>query len=140
MPTPLFATLSFTTSKRPSGPRTTWPTLSYITRPLASKYTPPPVPRSTVLEGYGREIVIDWKDGGRTAVTAFDLRRLCPCASCVNEISGDRMLRSEDVDPAIVAVSFHKVGRYGLQFQWSDGHGTGIYTHRMLRVIEAELE
>jgi DUF971 family protein len=84
----------------------------------------------------GKQIVINWRDGGRTAITAFDLRRLCPCASCVNEMSGDRILRREDVDSAVTVTSCRAVGRYGQQIQWSDGHNTGIYTHRMLRVVE----
>jgi DUF971 family protein len=103
---------------------------------MATVHTPPPVPHSIDLPNAGSQVVIDWKDGGRTAITSFDLRRLCPCASCVNELSGQRTLRKQDVDSTVSAKSFHKVGRYGLQFQWSDGHGTGIYTHRMLRVIE----
>ena len=103
---------------------------------MAKPYTAPPIPLTVDLVKEGSKIVIDWKDGGRTVFSAFDLRRLCPCASCVHELSGNRLLRKEDVDPKVSAASFHKVGRYGLQFQWSDGHGTGIYTHRMLRVIE----
>ena len=97
---------------------------------------PPPVPQSIDLPNTGQQIVIDWKDGGRTAITSCDRRRLCPCAICVNELSGKRTLRSEDIDPTVSAEGFHRVGRYGFQFQWSDGHNTGIYTHRMLRVIE----
>jgi DUF971 family protein len=103
---------------------------------MAAVHTPSPVPLSIDLPTAGTQIVIDWKDGGRTAITSFDLRRLCPCAACVNELSGERDLRREDIDPAVSAQSFRRVGRYGLQFQWSDGHDTGIYTHRMLRVIE----
>jgi DUF971 family protein len=103
---------------------------------MANVRTPSPVPQSIDLPNAGNQIVITWQDGGRTAITSFDLRRLCPCASCVNELSGDRVLRREDIDPTVSAESFHRVGRNGLQFQFSDGHGTGIYTHRMLRVIE----
>lgn len=102
---------------------------------MTSEQTPPPTPRSIDLLNGGKQIVIDWKDGGRTAMTACDLRRLCPCASCVNERSGDRILRNEDIDPTVSATSYHSVGRYGIQFQWSDGHDTGIYTHRMLRIV-----
>jgi DUF971 family protein len=103
---------------------------------MANRPTPPPVPKSIDLPNDGRQLVIEWRDGGRTAMTSFDLRRLCPCAGCVNELSGDRLLKKEDVDAGVSAESFEKVGRYGVQIQWSDGHNTGIYTHRMLRVIE----
>lgn len=43
------------------------------------------------------------------------------------------MLKIEDVDENVAASSFHKVGRYALQFDWSDGHSTGIYTYERLR-------
>ena len=103
---------------------------------MTSKYIPSPEPGSIEFLNQGKQIVINWKDGGRTTITAFDLRRQCPCASCVNEMSGDRILRREDVDSTVTATSCRAVGRYGQQIQWSDGHNTGIYTHRMLRVVE----
>jgi DUF971 family protein len=103
---------------------------------MASKHIPSPAPASIEFLNEGKQIVIDWKDGGRTAITAFDLRRLCPCASCVHEMTGTRILRREDVDSTVTATSCRAVGRYGQQIQWSDGHNTGIYTHRMLRVVE----
>ena len=79
------------------------------------------------------EIGIVWKDGHESYYSAHDLRCLCPCAACVDEVTGRRTL-----DPATVPLDlqprlWNGVGRYGVQFVWSDGHSTGIYPHAVLR-------
>ena len=61
------------------------------------------------------------------------LRQLCPCAGCVDELTGVRTLRPEAVDEGVYPTAIHYVGRYALQFVWSDGHSTGIYTFDRLR-------
>lgn len=92
-----------------------------------------PLPVQIDLADGGRQIDIRWQDGLRTEHSSFDLRAQCPCASCVHEFSGEQLLEIEDVEPNVVASSYQKVGRYALQFQWSDGHSTGIYTYERLR-------
>jgi DUF971 family protein len=92
-----------------------------------------PVPVNIDLEDGGKRIIIAWQDGRATEHAAFELRADCPCAGCVDEISGKRTLRREDVDPEVGAVAATQVGRYAVQFQWSDGHTTGIYAYERLR-------
>ncbi len=92
-----------------------------------------PLPTQVDLADDGRRIEIKWQDGRRTQHSAFELRAQCPCASCVHEFSGEQLLKIEDVDENVAASGFHKVGRYALQFDWSDGHSTGIYTYERLR-------
>ena len=92
-----------------------------------------PLPAQIDLVDQGRRIAIRWQDGLATEHTSFDLRARCPCASCVQEFTGEQLLQVEDVDLEVAATSVHKVGRYALQFQWSDGHSTGIYTYERLR-------
>ncbi|HET9869696.1 MAG TPA: DUF971 domain-containing protein, partial [bacterium] len=60
------------------------------------------------------------------------LRSMCPCAQCVDELTGRRTITLEAVDPKVRLVGVHPVGRYALNFQWSDGHGTGLYTFKNL--------
>ncbi len=83
------------------------------------------------------EIVILWSDGKSTAFKSRELRLLCPCAACVHEISGERMIRPEmvalDIKPKLIG----KVGRYALQIDWSDGHNTGLYGFEYLRGLNA---
>lgn len=92
-----------------------------------------PVPLSMNLEDGGKRIIITWQDGRTTEHAAFELRAECPCAGCVDEVSGKRILLRENVDPEVGAVTATQVGRYAVQFQWSDNHATGIYSYERLR-------
>lgn len=78
---------------------------------------------------------IAWKDGAVHEYVPRELRLLCPCAGCVDETTGVRTLRPEMVDQDVYPTAIHYVGRYALQFVWSDGHSTGIYTWEYLREI-----
>jgi len=91
-----------------------------------------PIPVDIQLEDEGRTIRILWEGGRQGTFGAFDLRAECPCALCVDELTGKRTLRREDVDPKVAATSVERVGRYALQFAWSDGHTTGIYSYKRL--------
>jgi DUF971 family protein len=48
-------------------------------------------------------------------------------------ISGRPRLDPAAVGSEVRPVSIALVGGYGLRIQWSDGHGTGIYTFERLR-------
>jgi ATP-binding protein involved in chromosome partitioning len=76
---------------------------------------------------------INWKDNTSFEYPAFALRLDCPCASCVDEATGVRTLKEEDIDLNIKVLGARPVGRYGLALQFSDGHGTGIYRFNRLR-------
>jgi DUF971 family protein len=58
-------------------------------------------------------VSITWGDDRQCRYRAAELRRACPCAQ--RDIS--------------------IVGRYALNFRWSDGHETGIYSFRYLREL-----
>ena len=57
----------------------------------------------------------------------------CPCAGCVDEMTGVRMLTEAMVPEGVYPLAIEYVGRYALQFYWSDGHSTGIYSFELLR-------
>ena len=101
---------------------------------------------------------VEWRDGHRCSYPITLLRSMCPCASC-------RALREghEGHPPAIQAVpppgqaappkrtslsilpgnyaqpltalSAELVGNYALRIDWSDEHGSGIYSFQYLREI-----
>ncbi len=79
------------------------------------------------------EITIEWNDGKKSVFDANALRLHCPCAACVNEMTGQRTLRPESIPQDIRAVGINIVGRYAINFQWSDGHNTGLYGFELLR-------
>lgn len=78
---------------------------------------------------------ITWGDGHVCKYGAPQLRRACPCAQCVNEWTGQRVLKPDLVPEDLVINEFDLVGRYALNFRWSDGHETGIYSFRYLREL-----
>lgn len=86
----------------------------------------------------GLALVIRWQDETETVLTPFVLRINCPCAGCVDEITGHRILRPESVPESIYPAAIHYVGRYALQFVWSDGHDTGFYPFDYLRRLGEE--
>jgi DUF971 family protein len=76
-----------------------------------------------------------WGDDRRCHYRAAELRRACPCAQCVNEWTGERMLKPENISENIEIRDLSLVGRYAINFRWSDGHETGIYSFRYLREL-----
>ena len=76
---------------------------------------------------------ITWGDGQVCNYEAAPLRRACPCAQCVNEWTGQRTLKPEAVSNEVEINDLTIVGRYALNFRWSDGHETGIYSFQYLR-------
>jgi ATP-binding protein involved in chromosome partitioning len=81
----------------------------------------------------GREVHVTWADGHRSVYGNKQLREACPCAGCVDELTGKRTLDPRSVRADIRADDIGLVGRYAVRFGWSDGHGTGIYTFQRLR-------
>jgi DUF971 family protein len=78
-------------------------------------------------------VIIDWDDGHRTTYTAAELRRVCPCASCVQEMTGVRLLDPSTVPDDLLQQDVRLVGNYALTLQFSDGHQTGIFSFPYLR-------
>jgi DUF971 family protein len=91
-------------------------------------------PREIMQEG-NSALRITWADGQVCHYEAPALRRACPCAQCVNEWTGERVLRPESVSGELSIEDISIVGRYALNFRWSDGHQTGIYSFRLLREL-----
>jgi DUF971 family protein len=76
---------------------------------------------------------ITWGDGRVCDYQAAKLRRVCPCAQCVNEWTGQRTLKPESISEEVEINDLSIVGRYALNFRWSDNHETGIYSFQYLR-------
>ncbi len=77
-------------------------------------------------------ILIRWSSGETTRFSAQRLRGLCPCARCVNELTGVRMHDPKSVPAQLQQTGARLVGNYGLAVAFSDGHDTGIYSFRYL--------
>jgi DUF971 family protein len=91
-----------------------------------------------IIEESDSAITIVWSDGTEKTYDAPGLRRACPCASCVNEWTGAKMLKDESVSDDLKINDFALVGRYALNFRFSDGHETGIYSFQYLNNLETK--
>ncbi len=76
---------------------------------------------------------VQWADGMDRKLGFVALRAACMCARCVDEITGERIVDVEGIDPEIAIESMQLVGNYAIKIRWSDGHDTGLYTWGHLR-------
>jgi len=81
-------------------------------------------------------VEIEWSDRHQSRYIFRDLRLACPCAMCVDEDTGLPRIDPSRIPMDVRPADLRSVGRYALQFTWSDGHSTGIYTYDMLRALD----
>jgi len=86
------------------------------------------------------DVRIRWSDGAEKVYLARPLRLKCPCAMCVDEDTGLRILKDPGVPLDVHPVKIEPVGRYAIAIQWSDGHNTGIYTWEWLYELGRNLD
>ena len=82
-----------------------------------------------------QELMIVWADGQESRFIAPKLRGLCPCASCKDEMTGIRIVLPIHIPDDLQIRKIDLVGQYALQFEFSDGHHTGIYSFEHLREL-----
>ncbi|MGE0617100.1 MAG: DUF971 domain-containing protein [Bacteriovoracia bacterium] len=74
-----------------------------------------------------REMLMEWNTGERFLLPYFELRFHCPCANCVDEMTGVRTLKRESIVATVKPTAVELVGRYAIRVNWSDLHNTGMY-------------
>jgi DUF971 family protein len=89
------------------------------------------------------KLEIHWADGHRCVYTVSYLRSMCPCALC-KEVRQERaapttkprltILPGNYAEP-ISVMTAELVGNYAIRIDWSDQHGSGIYSFQYLRDI-----
>jgi DUF971 family protein len=98
-------------------------------KPQAKPATPP---ESIDVTAAG-DVVLLWPGGPQVTIPAKQLRDQCPCAGCIEEGTGRKLLDPATIPDDIRPLELRSVGNYAVQIQWSDGHGSGIYTWTTLR-------
>lgn len=81
------------------------------------------------------DVKIRWSDGHESVYPARQLRLACPCAGCVDEVTGRRRLIARSVPDDVHPLKIESVGRYAITVSWSDSHRTGIYSFDLLRKL-----
>ncbi len=96
---------------------------------------PPGGPPESIDVNERHELVFAWPGGRRDVVPPARLRDACPCAGCVEEGTGRKILDPGSIPADIRPLAVEPVGSYAVQIRWSDGHSTGIYTWQTLREV-----
>jgi DUF971 family protein len=81
------------------------------------------------------DVRIRWQDGHESVYPARGLRLSCPCAACVDEVTGAARVSGERIPEDVHPVRVELVGRYAVSIAFSDGHHTGIYPFERLRAL-----
>jgi DUF971 family protein len=106
--------------------------------------TPDQLPRNLgacVLQALAPDgLHVTWSDGHASVYPVPMLRDLCPCAVCKEKKPEPTPARGSGTAlkmfvPAVELASLRAIGRYAVGFEFSDGHGTGIYSFDYLRSI-----
>jgi DUF971 family protein len=97
-----------------------------------AKRDPDPPEAIDLVEG---AVKILWPGGAEVTIPFVRLRDACPCAECVDEHTGEKLLRIENIPPDVRPEQIQAVGNYAVQIHWSDGHSSGIYSWRTLRLV-----
>ncbi len=101
-------------------------------RPAGSQNTP-----IGFLRRDPRTLSILWEDAHRDDFDVRDLRLACHCALCVEEMSGRKLLDPKTIRSDVSPRQIVSIGNYAIQFDWSDGHNSGIYSFNDLRALGA---
>ena len=92
-------------------------------------------PREIRKKSGGAGMKLTWPDGRVSDLSAAFLRRNCRCATCVHELTGEKLLDPASVPDDLTITNAQILGHYALSFVFSDGHSTGIYTWEWLRAL-----
>ena len=81
-------------------------------------------------------IIFTPQSGESFSITPVVLREACRCAHCVNEMTGEKVVRPEDITDDIKPENISPLGNYAVTISWSDGHSS-IFPYEMLEKIVA---
>lgn len=88
------------------------------------------------LQLIGNEIAIKWADGAESFIGAPALRAASPSAAARGEPDVFGRIQGGEGRKDFSAVTIRGwriVGDYAVQFDFSDGHRTGLYSYELLR-------
>ncbi len=78
------------------------------------------------------QLNLEWRDGRKVSLAHRPIRLSCQCALCVNELTGERLLKEGNIPVDIQPKEIFPLGNYALGINWSDGHSSGIYPYKSL--------
>ena len=81
---------------------------------------------------------LTWSDATVDRLPYRFLRSQCPCASCRDEWTGERLIQPDAIPTDIKIEGMEGVGNYATRLVWSDGHSSGLYTWDTLKSLASE--
>ena len=90
------------------------------------------------IQAIGDEIAIRWGDGRESYHRMEDLRAASPSAENKGEsdLLGNRVGGTDQTQfPGVAVTGWEIVGGYAVQFRFSDGHNTGLFSYGLLREL-----
>ena len=81
-----------------------------------------------------KELLIIWDDKNESVLELRELRKRCPCATCLAERDKQsKMYIPLFAENQVTIKSINQIGNYAVQITWNDGHNTGIYEYNFLK-------
>ena len=93
------------------------------------------------IQAIGEEIAIRWNDGTETYCSMEKLRKESPRAENKGEtdLTGNRIGGSDQKEfPGVKVTGWEIIGGYAIQFIFSDGHNTGIFSYDLLQELSSD--
>lgn len=93
-------------------------------------------PTDMTVDRQAGTFTVRWADGHTSVFRLAWLRKVCPCATCLDErkaMASDPLRLMSGPLPSAVVEAAELVGNYAIRFTWADGHGNGIYGFSSLR-------
>ena len=101
------------------------------------------MPAPQTIQAIGAEIAIIWEDGGESYYPMDVLRKFSPSAENVGErdLLGQLIAGGDGPKefPGVAVTGWEIVGGYAVQFRFSDGHNTGLYSYGYLKELGEHL-
>ena len=94
--------------------------------------------RPANIAAIGNEIAIAWADGTESFIAMERLRANSPSAENIGErdLLGVKYGGTDQTDfKGVTVKSWRVMGGYAVQFDFSDGHCTGLYPFDMLKAL-----
>lgn len=78
------------------------------------------------------QVIVRTPDGREKKISAYDLRKACNCALCVDEFTGQPMIKEGSIREDVFPTKIEPKGNYAVAIIWSDGHKSSIYPYERL--------
>jgi len=98
----------------------------------------PKPPRNIRAHQSDQILELTWPDGQIARLDYRMLRGECPCATCKNEWTGERILDPATIRPDLKLEGMEGIGNYAVRFVWSDGPSSGLYNWETLERLSQE--